>query len=349
MWTFRREQILTNISEIEARFRLAETLRVARAFRSAFANQPVTRAKKQRSLCAIWARPGRNLAEQSQAAVSAVTRVEREAAEELWTSARVPRRPKNVRYYVSILSRRIPYDRKRLLGKAAALESGWRWRRALTLYMQVLAAEPRCAEVHGRVAPLLARSKRMNESWASYQIVIEANRETAEAIDSRKLLRSAVRALPYCAEASRELARVERELGRADASLRILEKGSRRLARRGRRGEAILLLRDAREIESWNPNVVIALGRLLIRDGRKSEALYFLDHLDEKVSSDHTRTVRFLIWRIEPSLRHTWRWLTAPRAPRPAKSATRSKGKAGRTTRSPLAFATSERSQPGVR
>jgi len=223
---------------------------------------------------------------------------------------------------VSFLSRRIAYDRKRLLDRAAALETGWRWRKALTLYRQVLAAEPRCAEIHALAAPLLARSKRSVESWESYQVAIEAAQESGETTQARSILRAAHRALPTCAEACRALARVERALGRSEVSLTLLEKGSRRLARRGRRGEAILLLRDAREIESWNPEIVILLSRLLIRDRQAAEALYYLDHLERRVSSDYAREVRWLLWRVEPSLRHTWRWLTTPRAPRHAQSTT---------------------------
>ena len=59
-----------------------------------------------------------------------------------------------------LFSRTIPYDRKRLIERAAELESGWRWRRALALYRQVLAAEPHDPDLHSRVAPLMARTGR---------------------------------------------------------------------------------------------------------------------------------------------------------------------------------------------
>jgi tetratricopeptide (TPR) repeat protein len=214
---------------------------------------------------------------------------------------------------VSLLSRRIPYDRKRMLERAIALESGWRWRKALALYRQILAAEPGCVEIHARTAPLLARSGRTFESWESFQIAAAALRKLGDEANERKTLRAAVRALPTCADACRALARVDRARDRSAAALRILQNGSERMSRRGKRGEAIVLLRDAREIDVWNPGVVLALSRLLKRDGQSAEALFLLDQLEDRVGEEEQRAIRFLQWRIEPSLRHTWRWLTAPR------------------------------------
>jgi len=214
---------------------------------------------------------------------------------------------------VPFLSRRIPYDRKRMLERASVLESGWRWRKALALYRQILAAEPGCVEIHARAAPLLARSRRTFESWESFQIAIAALRESGDVVKERKTLRAAVRALPTCVEACRALACIERARDRSAAALRTLHRGSARLSRRGKRGEAIVLLRDAREIELWNPDVVLALCRLLKRDGQCAEALYLLDQLEERVTDEDRCAVRFLEWRIEPSLRHTWRWIRAAR------------------------------------
>jgi tetratricopeptide (TPR) repeat protein len=214
---------------------------------------------------------------------------------------------------VSFLSRRIPYDRKRMLERAIVLENGWRWRKALALYRQILAAEPGCVEIHARTAPLLARSGRTFESWESFKVAAAALGKVGDEVSERKTLRAAARALPTCAEACRALARIERARDRSDAALRILQNGSDRLSRRGKRGEAIVLLRDAREVEFWNPAVVLALCRLLKRDGQSAEALFLLDQLEERVGEEEQRVVRFLQWRIEPSLRHTWRWLTAAR------------------------------------
>lgn len=215
---------------------------------------------------------------------------------------------------MSLFSRRIPYDRKRMRDRAESLEGGWRWRHALALYRQILAAEPHNAEIHARVAPLLARSGRPFESWESFHIAIRTLVAAGDEAGARALQEQAVRVLPKNAEPYRVLARVELAKQRPDAAIRILVEGSQQLARRRRtRGAAIVLLRDAREIETWNPAVVLSLCRLLARDGQPAEALFLLDYLDQKVKGEDLCSVRSLAWRIEPSLRHSWRWLGAVR------------------------------------
>jgi len=74
---------------------------------------------------------------------------------------------------VPLFSRRIAYDRRRLVEQADGLREGLRWRRALKLYRQVLAAEPRNAEIHFRVAPLLARRGRPFDAWHDYEDRVE--------------------------------------------------------------------------------------------------------------------------------------------------------------------------------
>ncbi len=210
---------------------------------------------------------------------------------------------------MSLFSRRIPYDRKRLLERASALASGWRWRRALALYRQVLAAEPHQAEIHGRVAPLLARSGRDFEAWESFRIAVEACLREGDDASARTLEQQAVRAMPRSPEAWRALARTELSRGRPQEAVRLLVEGSQRLARRRTRGAAIILLRDAREIDRWSPAVVLPLCRLLSRDGQAGEALFLLDHLEQKATGDAVYRAHALAFRIDPSLRHAWRYL----------------------------------------
>jgi len=212
---------------------------------------------------------------------------------------------------MALFSRRIPYDRKRLLKEADALREGRRWRRALRLYRQILAAEPRNAEIHFRVAPLLARAGRRIEAWESFRVAAETLAREGDEARLVPLHQQAVKALPRCFEAWRELARIELRQQRPEQAGRVLLEGSRRMRGRHGRGEAIVLLRDAREIEAWHPPVVLELCRLLARQGDTAEALFLLDHLDSRVGGKELRAVRARAWRIEPSLRHSWRWLRA--------------------------------------
>lgn len=208
-----------------------------------------------------------------------------------------------------LFTRRILYDRKRLFEQAESLVQGRRWRRALRLYRQILAAEPRNPEIHCRVAPLLARQGKTFEAWESFRIAAEAHAQAGEASSLLALHQQAVKALPRSGMACRALARVQLIQQDVPAALRTLYDGSQRLRARRTRGEAIILLRDAREIDPWKPAIVLELCRLLARAGEAAEALFLLDHFDQRAKGQDLVDARGLCFRIEPSVRHAWRWM----------------------------------------
>ena len=51
------------------------------------------------------------------------------------------------------------YDRSRLLRRAAGAQTKGRRKKAIELYRKVLAVEPNDAQVHRKIAPLLAETK----------------------------------------------------------------------------------------------------------------------------------------------------------------------------------------------
>jgi tetratricopeptide (TPR) repeat protein len=215
---------------------------------------------------------------------------------------------------VPLLSRRIAYDRKRLIRRAGELESGWRWREALRLYRLVLAAEPHDPEIHARVAPLLARSRRHYEARESFRRAVHGFRRMGDAKRAEATLVAAAEALPDDPDAARTRAVYERAQNRHQEALRLLVETSDRLARRRRwRGAAIVLLREANQIEPRHPEVLLRLARLLHRDGQAAEALFWLDQLEGRVPGRKARTHARLRLRIDPTFRHLWAWLRTPR------------------------------------
>lgn len=212
---------------------------------------------------------------------------------------------------MSILSRRIPFDRKILLEQAERLQNGRRWRRALVLYRQILAAEPRNAELHFRAAPLFARAGRSAEAWESFALAAEALNQKGDDAQRLRLLRKAGSALPRSVEAHRALARAERAGGNQEAALKALQECAARLSRRATRSHAVLLLRDARQMAPESPLVLLDLAQSLGRDGQAAEALFLLDQLDARTAGEDLLRTRSLMWRIEPSLRHSWRYFAA--------------------------------------
>jgi tetratricopeptide (TPR) repeat protein len=208
-----------------------------------------------------------------------------------------------------IFSRRIPYDRTRLLREAEAACEKKRWRRAARCYGHILAAEPNNAEMHYRIAPLLARTGYHFDAWESFRIAAQSPEISEKSPQMVALYKTATDLMPKSVEAWRELSRALLQNQQSDAALRALLEGRKRFKRRARRSEAIALLRDAHKLDPWKPDIVLDLCRLLGNHGRKAEALFLLDELDRRVVGPEQRRIRALAWRLDPTIGQTWRWL----------------------------------------
>ncbi len=66
------------------------------------------------------------------------------------------------------------YDRTRILEAAAKARAQKKRKRAVALYRRVLAVERLNAEIHTRIAPLLAETGQNFDAWLSFQIVARA-------------------------------------------------------------------------------------------------------------------------------------------------------------------------------
>jgi len=208
-------------------------------------------------------------------------------------------------------SRKIPYDRKRLLEGAMAATKQGRWRRATSCYRHILAAEPLNYEIHRRVAPLLARCGRSFEAWESFRLAAESPESVEDPKRAEAIYHSATRALPGCVDAWRALARTRLRCRRPEAALEALLEGRRHFRTRRAACKATQLLRDARQIAPWDRKIVLDLCQQLRRQRQPAEALFLLDELDRRCPAQERRSVRALIFRIDPTLGNTWRWLRA--------------------------------------
>jgi tetratricopeptide (TPR) repeat protein len=214
---------------------------------------------------------------------------------------------------MALFSRKIPFDRKLLLQAAEVATKKRRWRRAVKLYGQILAAERRNPDLHWRIAPLLARVGRPVDAWESFRVAAESPEIYEDPQRTAALYAKATAALPKQVEAWRALARARLRCQEPDAALAALLEGRKRFRKKRRNFEAILLLLDAQEIDPWKPTIVLDLCKLLKHNGRAGEALFLLEALDEKVDSDARLDTRRLIWQIDPTFGNAWRWMGARR------------------------------------
>lgn len=224
------------------------------------------------------------------------------------------------------------YDRKKILAAAHRARSKGKRRRAVRLLRRVLRVEPGNVELLAQLAPLLARAGRDFDAWQSFRLAARTLQRDQQAGAAGAVLADAVRCLPRCFEAWREFARFERSRGNSARASEVLQEGRSHLAGRRRRPEAIALLREASEIDPQDFAVILDLATLLHREDQAEEAESMLEGLAASAPGRSRWVVRTRQCRLEPSLRHLWRWLAAgvallrepePRAASPAAARTK--------------------------
>jgi tetratricopeptide (TPR) repeat protein len=209
------------------------------------------------------------------------------------------------------LRRRDRYDRREVLETAAREAARGRRRRAVALYRRVLFVEPANLDVHRQLAPLLAESGEAFEAWLSYRAVGRAHERAREYSKARQVYREAATRLPEKLDAWLSVARLERRLGDRRAARAALLEGRRHQRGRTKRATAMFLLREALDLDPWDPALVLDLANLLARSGRKPEADLWLEGLAARSKGVPLRRVRSAQLRLSPSLGRAWLWLRA--------------------------------------
>jgi tetratricopeptide (TPR) repeat protein len=209
------------------------------------------------------------------------------------------------------------YDRSRLLEEAARAAAGRRAAKAIALYRWVLAMEPNNADVHLKLAPLLARRGERFDAWQSFQSAARAFLRHGQPDRALAIYRQAAAALPREMRAWQAIARLQHRAGRPREAIDALLEGSRG-QRRGRlRPQAIHLLRLAREIDPWHFDSVCELAQLLAKSQQREEARILLRGLAHRCGGAHLRRVRAAQLRIAPTPAQLWLWLRAALLPAP--------------------------------
>ncbi len=203
------------------------------------------------------------------------------------------------------------YDRTRVLKAAARARAKRRRKKAIALYRWVLAVEPGNAEIHGKLAPLLARRGQTFDAWVSYRRAARGLAREGLTEKALGIYREAASYLPRQLETWLAIFELERQRGRdADAREALLE-GRRRFRGRRYRPQAIYLLRRMRSINAWELETVLDLSRLLGKTSQRREAEMLLREMGSRCRGRELRRVRTAQWRMRPFIANTWLWLHA--------------------------------------
>jgi tetratricopeptide (TPR) repeat protein len=201
------------------------------------------------------------------------------------------------------------FDRSRVLEEAARARSRRRRSKAIRLYRWALALEPRNAELHAKLAPLLAETGHHFEAWVSFRAVAKACLRNGLADKALAVYKEAALYLPREYQVWPAIAALQRRRGSEREAVESLIEGSRHLRTRFERPQAIHLLRRAREIEAWHFVAVLELARLLAGSEQRDEARILLHGLAAGADAEQLQRVRAAQLRLDPGLSALWRWL----------------------------------------
>ena len=210
-----------------------------------------------------------------------------------------------------IFRREAQYDRRKLLASAAKARKRGKAKRAIEYYRRVLEAEPHDAEVHRKVAPLLARVGQHQAALDSFSQAMQGLLRAGFDEHALGVCMEAAGIYPQKAELWEAIAGLRMKASKASDAVSALVEGRRHLRRRKDLPNAIRLLARAHEIDPENPKVAIDLSRLLKRAGERAKATAVLAKLDASPGSRGLRSVRLARLRNDPSLGSALLWLRA--------------------------------------
>ncbi|MEE9279981.1 MAG: hypothetical protein V3V67_07380 [Myxococcota bacterium] len=198
-----------------------------------------------------------------------------------------------------------------MLRGAARARTRRRRKKAIALYRWVLAVEPGNAEIHGKLAPLLAKSGQRFDAWVSFRRAARGLAREGLTEKALGIYREAASSLPRQLETWLAIFELERQRGRDADAREALLKGRRHFRTRRLRPQAIYLLRRIRSIDPWEIEIVLDLARLLSKTHQQHEAQMLLEELASRSQGRALRRARATLLRMRPSIANMWLWLHA--------------------------------------
>jgi tetratricopeptide (TPR) repeat protein len=205
------------------------------------------------------------------------------------------------------------YDRSKTLAAADKARSRGRVRKAVRCYLKVLEHAPGDHVVRSKVAPLLARAGRWDESRQNFDKAASGYLEAGFVPKAIAVWTVAAQTFPEQVEYWERIANEQVKRGKRQDALLALLLGRSMLGKKRQRPLAVLLLRQVLELEPGHFDATLDLADLLRRDGSREEANRLLSGLLVRIGKVRglRRRVRFAQLRLEPSLRAALDWVFA--------------------------------------
>ena len=212
---------------------------------------------------------------------------------------------------MGLLRRKKPYDRSRLLKDAARARKKGKRQKAIALYRELLAVEPENADLHRRIAPLLAETKQPAEAWASYRRAADKLVSQGFVEQAVGVLREASALLPREPEVWGALADLELQRRRLADAHKVLLEGRRHFRSKKDLAQAIRLLLRARKLAPRDFSTNFDLAGVLAKAGARGRAQSLLEEIASWTRAGQLRRVRARQFALSPTPAAAWGWLRA--------------------------------------
>ena len=199
--------------------------------------------------------------------------------------------------------RRKSYNRTSTLTAANEARGRGRVRKAISGYSEILRNQPDDHQVHARIAPLLAKVGRREESRKSFNAAGDGYLAAGFADKAIAVWALAAQHFPEDVRFWERIANEQVRRGHKADAVRALLQGRDQLRSRSQRPRAILLLEQVLALDAFNVDAKLDLAKLLRLEGKRREAKRLLNELSRTVQGPKASRVRAAQFRISPSFR----------------------------------------------
>lgn len=200
-------------------------------------------------------------------------------------------------------------SRTELMAAADKARSKGRNKKAIAGYKEILSRDPADATVHAKVAPLLAKTGKRDESLASFEAAAQGQMKEGFTDRAVSIYVQAAECFPDERRLWDRIADLHETRDRKADAVAVLYGGAKRMTKARSRDGAIILLRRARDLDRSHLEVGLLLARLLKKAKKRDEAKGVLEALVPLTSGKSRRRVRGALFRLSPGLGTLWRWI----------------------------------------
>ncbi len=215
-----------------------------------------------------------------------------------------------------LFTRHKSYDRFAILADAENARAKGRARKAIAEYRKILKIDPTDHEIHGKIAPLLAKRRQRREAWSSFVAAGDGYIRDGYEDKALAVYMQAARYMPRQIEVWENIAKLQVERERRPDAIKALLEGSLHFRSRKLRTQGLRLLRRAVEIEPGHFEASFQLAKGLAKAGEKKEAQWLLEGLGNWARGRSRRRVRTRLFWMSPTPAAALRWLVAAGAAR---------------------------------